>query len=438
MPRKSIQDIIIKRENVRRSPSLYAQRAKGDEPSQSPQRGTRNKNEAQSHLNKWYKNKWLLLLVVVVFIILGFGLLTLKSSAEVSITPKSQIISVDFVARANKDLAGKGDDISFSIFTAEESRSTVLSSDGVKKVDIRAQGKIIVFNKYRSKPLKLSPRTRFETPDGKIFMIGDSIVVPGVVTKSGEKNLGSIEVMVSAGEPGKEYNIGLTDFTIPGLKGTPLYDGFFARSKTEMKGGFSGPVKIVDENEQISKRNKLETDIAGVLTKKVEEAISGGLISFNDGIFTTFTEELNIQTDNKDDSVPYIVSGTIRAIVFDRKELANIIARNGGVLDTQGLTLANIKDLEIIIEDKDLVKPDKDTTLNISISGQARIVWPVNEVNIKNALSGKDKNERTYQSIFASQFPNIVEARVTSFNPFWAKKFPNDVEKIKIINTISN
>ena len=74
------------------------------------------------------------------------------------------------------------------------------------------------------------------------------VTIPGTKVENGKTVPGSKEVDVVADKAGAEYNIGLTDFTIPGFKGSPKFETVFARSKTEMTGGYVGNSQIVTKN----------------------------------------------------------------------------------------------------------------------------------------------------------------------------------------------
>lgn len=98
-------------------------------------------------------------------------------------------------------------------------------------------------------PQILVATTRFETSDGKIVCLDSRVVVPGATTKDGQLQPSSIDVNVTADQPGPDYNIpACTDpckFTIPGFKGTDKFEGFYGISKNPMTGGNLGSVPMV-------------------------------------------------------------------------------------------------------------------------------------------------------------------------------------------------
>ena len=116
----------------------------------------------------------------------------------------------------------------------------------VKKVEERARGTIVVYNAYSTKPHRFVARTRFESSDGKIYRIESPLLIPGAREEGGTVTPGSIEAEVVAEDPGEEYNKESADFTVPGLKGSVLFEKFYARSKEPLSGGRKGEERVVD------------------------------------------------------------------------------------------------------------------------------------------------------------------------------------------------
>ena len=115
-----------------------------------------------------------------------------------------------------------------------------------------------------SDPQRLITRTRFQSPEGLIYRIAESAVVPGKTTKNGVDTPGSIEVTVFADEAGDKYNIKKTDFTIPGFKSdASRFKNIYARSSTDMTGGFVGKMKTIlpaDKATAIAKARHMEME----------------------------------------------------------------------------------------------------------------------------------------------------------------------------------
>ena len=177
------------------------------------------------------------LMLASVFIIILFLLSSfLFTGAQIVVFPKHEkvVVNGDFIASTDKALSS----LSYEIMTLELSQSRTVAATGREEVSLKASGKIVIYNDYNTAKQRLIRNTRFETPLGLIYRINESIVVPGQTVEGGKTIPGSIEVTIYADEPGENYNIGLTDLTIPGFKGAPQFEHFYARSKSSLTGCF--------------------------------------------------------------------------------------------------------------------------------------------------------------------------------------------------------
>ncbi|MEK9173827.1 MAG: hypothetical protein AAB845_01015, partial [Patescibacteria group bacterium] len=116
---------------------------------------------------------------------------------------------------------------------------TGTATDNSSSTTEKARGTIVIYNDFSADSQPLVATTRFEAPDGKIFRLQKSIVVPGKTTSPG-----AIEVEVMADQSGDAYNIDPTTFTIPGFKGNPKFEKFSGKSVKKMSGGGSGGSEV--------------------------------------------------------------------------------------------------------------------------------------------------------------------------------------------------
>lgn len=183
---------------------------------------------------KWYvvgAGIFLLLAGGFFFIWQSTSLRVVLVPKKITINPEGHIVTIPF-EEISLRLSVEGADIPFT----------------VKKVKERARGTIVVYNAYSAKPHRFVARTRFETPDGTIYRVQSPLVVPGGTEKDGAFIPGSIEIEVIADEPGESSNKEFSDFTLPGLKGSVLFDKFYARSKGSISGGRIGEERMVDRD----------------------------------------------------------------------------------------------------------------------------------------------------------------------------------------------
>jgi hypothetical protein len=365
---------------------------------------------------------WGGLSVVVLFIIFSFFF----SGAKVVVTPRQTSTVID--ATFSADLEGKDEFIPFQIMTISKDGSREVVALGEEDVSEKASGKIIVYNNYSENQQELIKNTRFETPEGLIYRIKDSIVVPGITENNkGETVPGSIEVMVYADSPGDEYNIGLTDFEIPGFKDQPQFFKFYARSKTTMAGGFIGKVRTASASDESSARLEMQTELREKLLQEAGSVVPEGFVLFPDAFSITFESQPNGTTD-KEDMTLVKESSTLYAVLFDENILANTIAyRVVADYDGEDVAIANLDNLQFKFLG-DMTVDSNLSTFEFSLQGNPEIVWKFDEQQLAIDLSGKPKN--LTNTIF-SAYPGIVSAEVT-VRPFWKRSLPEKTEKIDI------
>lgn len=363
--------------------------------------------------------------ISIVFIaLLSFLFSVFFAGATITVTPKIDTLTVDGEFRGvSKDPSTR--EIQYDIMTLEELLSATVPATGKVDVQEKASGNITVFNDYNDSPQRLIVNTRFETPDGLIFRIAKSITVPG--KKDGVP--GSIEVTIYADEPGEQYNVGLTNFTIPGFKGAPQFEGFYASSKTSMEGGFVGERLKVEESTLTLERNKLRATLEASLLDKVSSEQPVGFISFPDSIFIEFVSET---PKDREGEVEIREKAVLYNVLFAEEAFAKFLAEATlGSFDGNDVTFRENINLTLIpqpLEKEESIAPWRDGEFKFILTGTADIVWLFDESALKDDLSGRNK-EAIYTIL--SGYSSIDEAEVV-IRPFWKGSFPTDTEEIKI------
>lgn len=358
--------------------------------------------------------------LILILVIVGLVLTFVFGGATITVSPKQQAITVsgDFTAVSTPT----ENTLLYQTMKLESQKSAVVEATGREEVERKASGEIIVYNDYNSVSQRLIRNTRFETPDGNIYRIDKSVTVPG---KSGDIP-GSIEVTVYADEAGESYNAGLTDFTIPGFSGSPQFESFYARSKTEMTGGFIGEQLVVEDAELAETQAKLRTELRNELLETIELQDHTGFLTFNDVTFIEFTSEPQVESG---ESVEVTEKAVIYSVLFDELQLANFVASNTlGGFDGGPVAFLDTSNLRITVPNKEEIEPWIDTTFEFSMSGGATMVWLFNEERLKQDLSGRNK---AALPTILSGYPGIAKGEGV-LRPFWARSFPEDVAEIEI------
>ncbi|MCI0679971.1 hypothetical protein L0Y41_01355 [bacterium] len=371
-----------------------------------------------------------ILAVLAVFFVL---LSTVFSKAIVTITPEEQEIPLvgDFVAYAEP----KEGELGFELMTFKNTEEASVAATELEEVERKASGKIIIYNNFNTETQRLIKNTRFESPDGKIYRIESSIVVPGM-KKAGEGDApGSIEATVFADLAGEEYNIEApVKFTIPGFKGTPRFEGFYAESTGSISGGFSGLVRTPkDEDFEAAKASLLQSLEDNLFKNALGELPDDALLFEN----ASYVEIENIRSDDKDignDQITVSAEGVLYGVIFNRSLLSAYIARNAlPRYDESPVDVINIEDLAFEPKTDLESKPWEDGRVPFTLNGNAHIVWIIDEEKVKQELTGAPR--KSLGERLSSAFENIESAEVT-VRPFWRRTFPKNPEDIEVVINI--
>jgi len=372
---------------------------------------------------------WILAIASVIVLIAIF--VFFYSGVTLKITQKADAVFIDgtFSASASQDST-----LPYEVITIEKTASKTLNATEQEEVEEFAKGVIIIFNDFNGSPQRLIKNTRFETPDGKIYRISESVTVPGQTTKGGETVPGSIEAEVyassSAGpspEAGAEYNIGLTDFKLPGFRddSPARYETFFARSKTPMQGGFKGTRLVVPSSELDSTQEQLRAELSEDLKNEIIAQSPQGFTLFEDSFRYIYESLPNIDGSGQTEVVE---KGTLYAIIFDQTKLAEFIASNTlPDYDQSPITITNAETLDVVFIETDLPLWESDG-LSFTINGTANLLWTFTEAELQNAVSGRSKDELPQ---ILSSYDGIERAEAI-IRPFWNSQFPQNPEEIKI------
>ncbi len=365
----------------------------------------------------------------ICLILLGLVLSASFTGVTLTVTPKTELATVHHPFTALRVATAP---LHFEVVPIRETAETTIPADTAKKVSERASGTIVIYNNFSSKPQRLIKNTRFETEDGLIYRIAQSVTVPGTTVKGGRTLPGSVEAIVYADSPGKEYNIPLADFTIPGFKTDKArFAGFYARSKTPMTGGFDGVVKTPSDEALTRVRAALRADLDVRVTKKLQGAVPKGFILF-DGA-RTLTRESPVPEERGTNLA--LVRETVvgAAYLFKREDLARAVA--AAVFPSyQGSVPLEIPELNALsFRLTDPLKADREAvdTLRFTLDGTARVVWLYDETKLRSALVGKQKAELA--GVLGS-FPTIERVDMV-MRPFWSTRFPDNPKKISFERT---
>ncbi|MEK7669019.1 MAG: hypothetical protein AAB350_00290 [Patescibacteria group bacterium] len=388
------------------------------------------KNKEVSNYNngstKSRKKTWIFGSIIAVLIVIFIvGMMTVFASATVNITPRSQNLNVATEIAGVKEIEKGG--VRYEVVKLAKSKTVSIPATGEEAVELKSSGKIIVYNNFSSQPQRLIIRTRFETKEGLIFRIPESIVVPGKTTKNGAETPGSIEVEVFADEPGEKYNIGKTDFIIPGFKSDPQrYNNFYARSATEMTGGFVGKMKTVLPTEKQVAMQNIDTEIQVDLEKELQSKVPVELVLLSNSIIYKSRE-----LPQKEESSSVLVGKEITAyaLMLNKKELSDkIIVAYASEFDSWNNIKSQIIDFSPLVVEKIAGNLEGSEKISLQIKGRVLAWAEINTDTISQKLLGAPKKD--LQKIM-DEFAGISSITAV-IRPIWKRTFPTDSSKIRV------
>lgn len=370
-------------------------------------------NPPTPKMTKRKSNKGLWISIIVILVALAAGAMSVFSGATVDVTIKSENVAVNFVATSTPSIASSS--VAYKIVSiSKEGTKSVAATGASVKAEKKASGTIIIYNKT-DKAQPLDATTRFETPEGLVYRIDKGVNIPVG---------GSVEAFVQADKAGDSYNVGLKDFTLPGLKGTTKFEDIYARSKTPMTGGFIGNMPQVADADLKAANAELETSLTAQALADVNAQKGAGSIFFDEAVIASYTSTV----------VPATASGTatvngkvtLEALVFDQSAIEKAIAdtKNGQIYKFD-----NLEDLKIAINKIETLDSfGGNLVLLLSFSGTLTTGNSFDEAALRNALAGKSKAQLPE---ILKLYPEIGSAEAV-VRPVWKGSFPENPEKIKI------
>ena len=373
--------------------------------------------------------------VFIVFVALAF-VATLAAAyfilptTEIFVSPEREKISFDLLLIGSKDIFEPDEDknkISLREIGVEKTKSREFLATGEKELNTRASGFITIYNEFSSQPQPLVVRTRFESPDRKVFRITEGVTVPGAKIEDGEIIASTIKAKVVADQPGADYNISQTDFTIPGFKGTSKFVGFYGKSEKSMEGGIIGKARVVLSEDIEKAEDILVEELKKEIKATFEEQIPSDLVIIEESL----KEEIIKVSSSADQGEPadkftVEVEARVYTLLFNEEELREMVDFN--LISMISEDKAPIPQSQKISWSELEVDWDKGE-VKFPLRIEEDLAWKVDVQILKNNLAGQ--TELDVRQYLLAQ-PEIESAKV-SFWPFWVKRVPLHIEKIKVI-----
>lgn len=382
--------------------------------------------------NEKKRSKTLLAIITFVTIVGGgFILSAFMSGAELTVHPLYREPNVNATFTAYPE--PRSNELSYEIMILKNDSERQVTASGEEVVEELAQGEIEI-RKTSPGAERLIKNTRFQSPNGLIYRIQESVVVPGSVTDGDGNSLpGTIRAQVFAENAGEEYNLPAnTKFTIPGFAENnfdELFQNITAVNPNDFTGGFSGSKFIIDEGELATARQALQVDLRNSLLGRIDEEKPAGMVVYETAVAITYNQLPAVEYE--DELVTIKEEAVLQIPMFKEDEFASFIA---------AATVPGYEGNPVRIDDPNafVFTYTNATTSNsvianapsieFNLKGRPLIVWTYDEDKLKADLLGVPK---TALSNILAAYPAIESANAV-VRPFWKRSFPTEASEITV------
>lgn len=392
------------------------------------------KRESQTTAAGNTKGRWLAYLSWS-FAILGLAaflgaMYFVLPKADVALILKKEKAATSLLATADKKNTAVDVDkgkLPAKILQVEKTESKEFSATGEKEVQEKARGKITIYNEYSSSPQTLVATTRFISGDGKIFRIKNSITIPGAAIEDGKISPRSVEAEVEADEPGESYNIGPSDFTIPGFKGSPKYDAFYGKSNSAMTGGKIGRVNFISQEDMQRAVTEFSNRETLSLVNEIKKQAPDGYVLLDECVSKQQVEDkTTAKVGDLTGSFRLDFVLSIKALTFPESAMKELALRK--LEKVKPRVNSQLREESLLIEYQK-VEPDFDNgKINFSLNLQGDFIVPVDVDVIKTDLTGKNISQ--VENYFSNR-PEIQQSEIKLW-PIFARSIPEDPGRINI------
>jgi hypothetical protein len=378
---------------------------------------------------KGKSGKYFFVFIVAAFLVLGAtaGAYFTLPSATIVLHLKTEKKSVSASVEAAQSASGvekESGKIPAEREQITKEKSGEFDATGSKSGAGKSSGKVVIYNEFSAQDQPLVATTRLEAEDGKIFRITKNIVVPGMSKIGAETKPGATEVDVVADKPGETYNIEAATFKIPGFKGGPKYEKFYAKSAKAMEGGLNGESVSISSQDVAQAKEKLLAEAKEEALADLKKSIGGGRFFFEDTAVADLTNSSSsASVGSQAQKFTYTVSVKAQVLSFLEDDVKELIRKKESS-GASGARMSFDEKLNYILSESDIEKgflkfearADTDSSDEIDIA------------NFKKGILGKNGEDL---AAFIKNYPAIKSADV-NFWPFFASKVPMSERRVKI------
>jgi hypothetical protein len=359
---------------------------------------------------------WWALGILVACVVAGLLLSTLFEGATVTLTPK--MASITPPANLTAMPGAPAGSLGYQTVSLSQSATTTAPANGVEHVSKPASGVVIISNTSTSVQ-KIKTRARLAAPDGKIYLTNSALTIPAK---------GNVTATITAEAPGEAYNkSAVATFTLPGLKGDPLYTKITGHLQGALTGGFVGDKPAIAAADMKKAQDTLKTQLDSRLANAVLAGVPKEFMPVQGSAITTYSDLALSPAGSS--TVTLSQSGRTTLAMVSSGDLASMLAK----LLVQGYAGEAVKFKNpnpLVLQIAPTTAKTPTGPLTMLLQGNPTLVWQFDQNAVKEDLLGK--NKAVFQTIIETFSPAIDSAEA-SIRPFWKARFPSDPDKLIVI-----
>jgi len=359
---------------------------------------------------------WILKGGIVGVIASVLGLLALHiffASASIEVQPESRELNIHVKITEEA--------IPIQVFRVTRETTNLFATTGKEDRAVKARGIIRVYNKYSNSTQTLVPNTRFISKEGKLFRSTHRLNIPGK---------GHADVEVIAAQAGGKYNIGPSNFSLPGLAGSALYTSVYGTSSESMTGGSVQTVSVVTKEDIVAAQEELVASLSEntkeILLRKIPKDIILLPESLEAKVLDTYSL---IKEGSELDKFSY--TARVRASVFGIQEtVSELFARE--LLSSEMGQEERIDEQSLLVAYRVQSNSEETESISLELAVSSRVYYALDPVELRLRLKGASINRMV---ALLSEYPHLVSAQVSLW-PFWVNTIPENIEKIQVSSSL--
>jgi hypothetical protein len=425
--------LLIKRRDVSdapQSPNVAAIDAEADDSSGSAASSESSAKVAPKVPNFGKLKKRVAWLAVAAILIAGymFGMYYFSNAKVTLFTNGNRVaVTATFTADPNVSSSSPGSGtLAAKVITSSKDLAGPFTPTGKQDAGSKATGSMVLTNSSGvDQPLVSG--TRFQAPDGNIFLSQQAVTVPAAsLDPAGDKINGSATVPVSASQNGDTYNEASAAYTIPALSNPKI-----SAQGSQMSGGITKTVNVVTQPD-------VDTEQASLISQNASAAASALAAQVPSGYTAITSSAYNVVSNVQPSPVVGAIGNTgqlqihvvyseltVQKPDFDAFLQASELKQvgSGNQIYDDGMPSAQ-------------VSAGSKTSSGAQSFQLATTAYSGPTLDV-TAIAAKIKGERYGDAMtYAQSLPNVSQATINIW-PGWASSLPARAAKIRIVISVS-